>query len=101
MAFDLALGDPLEAFGLALDSRLASAAAYAIVSETQDLKREATRADREGGWMQLRLRDAQRTIRIDSELDGFAELVRRAANEAARHGLLFDAATARNLEALP
>jgi nanoRNase/pAp phosphatase (c-di-AMP/oligoRNAs hydrolase) len=36
-----------EAFGLALDSRLATAIAYAIVSETQDLKREATRADRE------------------------------------------------------
>lgn len=60
----------------------------------------STRADREGGWMQLRLRDAQRTIRIDSELEGFVEIVRRAAREAALRGLVLDAASARNLEAL-
>lgn len=60
----------------------------------------STRADREGGWMQLRLRGAWRTIRIDSELEGFPELVRRAAHEAALRGLPVDAATAANLEAL-
>lgn len=36
-----------QAFGLGLDASLATAAAYAISSETQDLGREATRADRE------------------------------------------------------
>jgi nanoRNase/pAp phosphatase (c-di-AMP/oligoRNAs hydrolase) len=36
-----------EACGLVLEPRLATAVAYAIVSETQDLKREATRADKE------------------------------------------------------
>lgn len=36
-----------EAFGLKLDPDLATAVAYAIVSETQDLEREASRADRE------------------------------------------------------
>lgn len=36
-----------EACGLGLDARLATAVAYAIASETQDLGREATRADRE------------------------------------------------------
>ena len=60
----------------------------------------STRADREGGWMQLRLRDSQRTIRVDSELEGFAVLVRRAAREAERRGLALDAATAANLAAL-
>jgi nanoRNase/pAp phosphatase (c-di-AMP/oligoRNAs hydrolase) len=35
------------AFGLSLEPELATAAAYAISSETQDLGREATRADRE------------------------------------------------------
>lgn len=60
----------------------------------------STRADREGGWMQLRLRDARRTIRIDSELEGFVALVRHAAREAAQRGLALDAATAANLEAL-
>jgi nanoRNase/pAp phosphatase (c-di-AMP/oligoRNAs hydrolase) len=35
------------AFGLALSADLATAVAYAIASETQDLEREASRADRE------------------------------------------------------
>ena len=60
----------------------------------------STRGDREGGWMQLRLRDGRRTIRIDSELEGFAELVRAAAREAAARGLPLDAATLANLGTL-
>jgi hypothetical protein len=57
----------------------------------------STRSDREGGWMQLRLRDAQHTIRIDSEVDGFAELARAAAAQARRGGAELDAATRVNL----
>ena len=60
----------------------------------------STRRDREGGWMQLKLRDAQRTIRIDSGLDGFVELVRGVALEARRRGADIDAATRANLGAL-
>jgi hypothetical protein len=60
----------------------------------------STRRDREGGWMQLRLRDARRTIRIDSELDGFVELVRAAALEARRRGVDIDEATRANLDQL-
>ena len=52
----------------------------------------STRRDGEGGWMQLRLGDARHTIRIDSELDGFAELVGAAARAAARRDLALDAA---------
>jgi len=54
----------------------------------------------QGGWMQLRLRDAQHTIRIDSELEGFVELVRTASAEALRRGLSFDEGTHGNLRAL-
>jgi hypothetical protein len=54
----------------------------------------------DGGWMQLRLRDARHTIRIDSELEGFACLVRAAAFEAGRRGSDFDYATRANLGAL-
>jgi hypothetical protein len=57
----------------------------------------STRSDREGGWMQLRLRDARRTIRIDSELEGFVELVRAAVLEARRLGAELDEATRGNL----
>jgi len=60
----------------------------------------STRADREGGWMQLKLRGAEQTIRVDSDLDGFAEIVDRAAREASRRGLALDAATLGNLQAL-
>ena len=60
----------------------------------------STRADREGGWMQLKLGDAQRTIRIDSELDGFVRIGDRAARAAAERGLALDAATLANLQAL-
>jgi hypothetical protein len=60
----------------------------------------STRRDREGGWMQLRLRDAQRTIRIDSELEGFVELVRAAAFEARRRGIGMDEPTRANLDVL-
>src|SRR5258705_8585212 len=60
----------------------------------------STRRDREGGWMQLRLRDAQHTIRIDSELDGFVGLARAASAEALRRGLSLDENTQSNLRAL-
>jgi hypothetical protein len=60
----------------------------------------STRSDREGGWMQLRLRDARRTIRIDSELEGFVELVRAAVLEARRRGADLDEATRANLGVL-
>ena len=60
----------------------------------------STRRDGEGGWMQLRLGDARHTIRIDSDLDGFAELVRAAAHAAAPRELAIDTATAANLKVL-
>lgn len=60
----------------------------------------STRRDREGGWMQLRLRDARTTIRVDSELGGFVELVRAAAQEARRRGVDLDEATRANLDLL-
>jgi nanoRNase/pAp phosphatase (c-di-AMP/oligoRNAs hydrolase) len=44
--------DYLRAFGIEPDPILATACAYAILSETQDLKREATRQDREA-WQFL------------------------------------------------
>lgn len=60
----------------------------------------STRRDGEGGWMQLRLGDARHTIRIDSDLEGFAELVGAVAHAAAPRDLAIDTATAANLQAL-
>lgn len=60
----------------------------------------STRRDREEGWMQLKLRDARHTIRIDSDLERFAELARAAAASAEAAGLELDPATRSNLSAL-
>jgi len=60
----------------------------------------STRADRERGWMQLKLADGQHTIRIDSDLEGFAQVVERAAREAARLELALEPSTVSNLQAL-
>ena len=54
----------------------------------------------QGGWMQLKLRGARRTIRVDSELDGFADLVRAAVLEGRRRGMQFDGPTRVNLDVL-
>jgi hypothetical protein len=54
----------------------------------------------QGGWMQLRLRGARCTIRIDSELEGFVDLVRAAALEARRRGADLDWTTRANLGVL-
>jgi hypothetical protein len=67
----------------------------------------STRRDHSGGWMQLKLRgeDPRRpdrlcTIRIDSTLDGFETVVRRAAAAATASGLSVSAATRANFAAL-
>ncbi len=60
----------------------------------------STRADRERGWMQLKLADAQHTIRIESDLEGFPQIVQRAASEAARLELALEPGTVSNLQSL-
>ena len=50
--------------------------------------------------MQLRLRDARRTIRIDSELTGFADVARVAALQARERGVDLDFVTRANLRVL-
>ena len=60
----------------------------------------AVRADRTGGWMQLTLRGTDATIRIDSSLDGFDQVVRTAAAAAQSNAAELSDATRANLAAL-
>jgi nanoRNase/pAp phosphatase (c-di-AMP/oligoRNAs hydrolase) len=72
-----------EACGLVPDASRATAAAYAIVSETQDLQREATRADRlalERLMPLLRLTDLGR-IRHPPRRRAYYETIARAMRE--------------------
>ena len=64
------------------------------------LNHYSTRSDRSGGWMQLEVRSAQRSIRIDSSLIGFSGLAGVAGREAMQRGKIDDAHTRANLGAL-
>ena len=67
------------------------------------VRRERERKRGEGGrrgWMQLVLKgDDQVTVRIDSRLDGFDDVLRRTAAAALRRGLDLDPVTRANFEA--
>lgn len=60
----------------------------------------STRRDDANGWMQLRLRGDGKTLRFDSNLDGFEAIVARAASIVAENGIALSAATRSNLRAL-
>ena len=60
----------------------------------------STRRNRDRGWMQLTLKTERRSLRIDSQIEGFERIVRRAALAAAARGLAFDHTTQENLRAL-
>jgi hypothetical protein len=61
----------------------------------------STKRDRSDGWMQLTLGSAGgRTLKIDSSLDGFHDVVERAADAAGRTGLTMSEATRANLRAM-
>ena len=60
----------------------------------------STRRDRKSGWMQLELGAGRTRLRMDSRIEGFGELVRRAALAAMTRGVPLSDATAANLEAL-
>ena len=60
----------------------------------------STRRDGARGWMELKVASPSATLRVDSRLERFPELVGRAWHAASRRGLELDPATRANLEAL-
>jgi hypothetical protein len=60
----------------------------------------STRRDSREGWMQLELRSGWRTLRLDSRIDGFREVVGYAARAAIARDLPLSDATRANLAAL-
>jgi len=60
----------------------------------------STRRDRRDGWMQLELRSGRSSIRLDSRITGFTELVAVSARAAEARGLALNAATLANLATL-
>lgn len=61
----------------------------------------STKRDRSGGWMQLALRSAGgRTIKVDSALEGFYDVVERAARAAETGKLELGPTTRANLKSM-
>jgi hypothetical protein len=60
----------------------------------------STRRNRQGGWMTLTLRGGGRRMAIDSYVDDFDALIRRAAQAASSRHLALDATTISNFAAL-
>ena len=60
----------------------------------------STSRDRRNGWMQLELGARGARVKLDSRIDGFDQLLWRAAEVAAARGIALDDATAANLQAL-
>jgi len=60
----------------------------------------STRRDGARGWMELKLASSAATLRVDSRLERFDELVGRAWRAASRCGVEPDLTTLANLEAL-
>jgi len=60
----------------------------------------STRRDGHGGWMQLELRSGSSILRVDSRIEGFDQVVRRAVIAASARGVELNEATAANLEAM-
>ena len=68
--------------------------------EALKLRYFSTRRDRKRGWMDLTLRGADAKLAIESQIEGFEEIVRAAAKAAAARGLSVDPSTEGNLVAL-
>lgn len=60
----------------------------------------STRRDAEGGWLRLTLWAGRQRIVVDSRLEGFPHVLRRAAGAAVRNDLHLEPATRYNLTAL-
>lgn len=60
----------------------------------------STRRDRKRGWMELTVRGAGAKLAVESQIDGFEEIVRAAAKAAVARGLTVDPSTEGNLAAM-
>jgi hypothetical protein len=61
----------------------------------------STKRDRSGGWMQLSVgSEGGRALKIDSALEGFYDIVERAARAAEEKGIVLSAATRANLRSM-
>ena len=85
--------------GLRADGPLGAAIRWDELSELR-LRYYATRRGRDDGWMQAALVGGGKTIRFDSNLEGFDAVIEQAALAAGRNGVALSPVTVDNLIAL-
>ena len=89
----------LRAYGLLANGLIERTISWAELDRLR-LSYFSTRRDRKSGWMQLELAGGGARLSLDSRIDGFGEVVRRAADAAHERQLQVSESTAANLEAL-
>ena len=87
------------------DAGITASGPMGVTIAWDDLRRLAlayysTRRDRSRGWMQLSVKGRGRTLRLDSSIDGFRDIVVAALKVAERKRLALAPATIGNLAAL-
>ncbi len=68
--------------------------------DSMTLSYYSTRRDRQGGWMQLKLKGANRALKLDSTLEGFPVIAQHALRAAQGNRLTLSRPTLANLAAL-
>lgn len=68
--------------------------------DSMTLSYYSTRRDRQGGWMQLKLKGANRVLKLDSTIEGFQIIAQHAFRAARNNRLALSRATLANLSAL-
>ena len=68
--------------------------------DAMSLRYYATRRDKMGGWMQLKIKGDGRAVTLDSALVGFNDIVRRALRATDDNGVQLDSRTLANLPSL-
>ena len=89
----------LDEHGIAVAGPLAKRLAWTALDGLK-LRYFSTRRDRKRGWMELTLTAAGTKLAIESQIEGFEAIVRRAAMAAKARGLTVDPSTEGNLAAL-
>lgn len=68
--------------------------------DDMSLRYYTTRRDKLDGWMLLKMRGKGSVVTLDSSLDGFDDIVRRALQSAHANGIAFEPGTLANLSAM-
>jgi hypothetical protein len=89
----------LDATGIAVIGPRSKRLAWADLAQLK-LRYFSTRRDRKRGWMELNLKGGGASLAVESQIEGFEEIVRQAARAAMARGLTVDPSTEGNLAAM-